>query len=1034
MGQRLLILTWLCSSVAGEQATEQPTAGPSSLRRLQVPAKVFVANAPKLMEDNYMHTEYTFDLNREGMERHGQGELWMSFEGGVPKLRLLGSAKSPKFGEGKITVFLDSSTRFLYANVDLGNLHKDVCIKYPFPDIQGTDRINTLKQRKQQIEQWRSDEAGSWGEDLKLEPLKWTNSTQVDFALSEDKNSVMGLQMKKGDRVVKSIQLVGAPQRHAQVPDDAKQMFEPPADCRLASEIPSSLASVDITPHQRSSALSDLMILFSSNNPVQEWSHLFLVFTSMLLPGDVAVMLEDPEPPNIEHLEHLAFDYSATTEGPTGTSNSEGSMWVDVKKRAFRLLGNAKKTKVGDLVINLMAQGGDDDARIYANVKLEDEDEEQCISYPYPKLQKGPLEALEEASNQKLQFFSISELDGEDCAIFTAPMARGREIHIWVDMEADNPSAFLRSEIHHNNEVVRATTVKRWRSGDDVAVEVQPKSEWKCQRSDAMTGRLASLDITGVHQRSIQLQDALYALHELNVEFAAREILGLTGDVAILVKVPTAPEMQKLPGANFDFSVLAGDRPDSANGHFSLDQQTGKVKVQASAPYNEGSLDIVIELHAGDYLAVKVQDPSKGTSQCQKISLKDLARDLPPPVPGTFDQVEAVGVKECNRYSYFGNDGQFGDVDFWYSEDEDAPCRFAVQHLGKNGTEKRIIDIKTWRADFGDGDDEDSLRSCENAEDSSFAWLSVTDKSRQGDDSLAGVVAVQELGDALGKIGLLSPQATSALISMTAKMPPGSGTDNDPSSGNHEPALPVPEIQNDIMSPLLKTFSFSFNSTFPQQGNAAGGISHSGALSLSRKGVGTGKIKVDTEKRRIYMESAIHDVSKGIRLVETKIIYRADQGRLLTHTKVKDTTDFLQCWELSSAEVLPAEPHLRSKNPFQRGKLVDPHFPVPGAAGGLAKKYSFFISHRKRVEFFVDQNSALVYMSLNNLERFLSAGIQVGQWSTAPIDESWFDSGNDWQCHETKFLDYPEQLAQWDMIQVFLPTHSDEDSRRLNVV
>merc|ERR1711933_192012 len=118
------------------------------------------------------------------------------------------------------------------------------------------------------------------------------------------------------------------------------------------------------------------------------------------------------------------------------------------------------------------------------------------------------------------------------------------------------------------------------------------------------------------------------------------------------------------------------------------------------------------------------------------------------------------------------------------------------------------------------------------------------------------------------------------------------------------------------------------------KGEAAGGVSHSGALSLSHKGVGSGKIKVDTEKRRIYMESAMHDVSKGIPLVETKIIYRADRGRLLTHTKVKDRTDFVQCWQLSSAEVLPAKPHLRSKNPFQRGKLVDPHFLMPGAAGG----------------------------------------------------------------------------------------------------
>jgi len=577
--------------------------------------------------------------------------------------------------------------------------------------------------------------------------------------------------------------------------------------------------------------------------------------------------------------------------------------------------------------------------------------------------------------------------------------------------------------------------VKRWRTGDDVRVMVQPKPEWNCRRSNSMNGKLASLDIIGLHRNSIQLQDALYSLHELNVEFAAREILGLTGDVAILVKVPVAPNMQKLPSASFDFSVKDADpeRLPPVTGHYALDLPKGKVRASATT----GDLNITMELAVGDYLAVKVVHSKTGASHCQKVSLKDNDHtgDLPHPVPGTFDKVEAVGVKECNRFNYFGSDRQLGDVEFWYSEDEDTVCRFAVQNLGKSGEPKHVIDVHSWRADFQQPLDF-SLQSCENAKDSSFAWLTLADSPQKGDDSLAvGVESLQELGDALGKIGMLPPQATKALMSMRVKLPSDSGKDT-PSSGHHHHKPSDPEFHNDdIMSPLLKTFSFSFNSTFPQQGEAAAGVSHSGALSLSTKAVGSGKIKVDTEKRLIYMESAIHDVSKGIPLVETKIIYRADQGRLLAHTKVKDKTAFVQCWELSSAEVLPARPHIQSRNPFQRGKLVDTRFPVPGVAGNLAKKYSFFISRRKRVELFVDRNSALVYMSLNNLERFLSAGVQVREWSTAPIDDSWFEAGEDWQCHETKFRDYPEQLAEWDIIQVFLPTHPDEESsRRLNVV
>ena len=32
----------------------------------------------------------------------------------------------------------------------------------------------------------------------------------------------------------------------------------------------------------------------------------------------------------------------------------------------------------------------------------------------------------------------------QDCGIFIAPLARGRWLHLWVDMESDNPDAFLR--------------------------------------------------------------------------------------------------------------------------------------------------------------------------------------------------------------------------------------------------------------------------------------------------------------------------------------------------------------------------------------------------------------------------------------------------------------------------------------------------------------------------------------------------------------------------------------------------------------
>ena len=54
-------------------------------------------------------------------------------------------------------------------------------------------------------------------------------------------------------------------------------------------------------------------------------------------------------------------------------------MWINMEKRAFRLNGNAKNTKVGELHIDLLVHAAEDHPIIYANIVLEDEDEHQCL-------------------------------------------------------------------------------------------------------------------------------------------------------------------------------------------------------------------------------------------------------------------------------------------------------------------------------------------------------------------------------------------------------------------------------------------------------------------------------------------------------------------------------------------------------------------------------------------------------------------------------------------------------------------------------
>ena len=54
----------------------------------------------------------------------------------------------------------------------------------------------------------------------------------------------------------------------------------------------------------------------------------------------------------------------------------------------------------------------------------------------------------------------------------------------------------------------------------------------------------------------VRPQDALYSLRELSPDFSVREILGLTGDLAIVVKVPLAPALGMLRAVTFNFVTL----------------------------------------------------------------------------------------------------------------------------------------------------------------------------------------------------------------------------------------------------------------------------------------------------------------------------------------------------------------------------------------------------------------------------------------------------------------------------------------------
>lgn len=219
---------------------------------------------------------------------------------------------------------------------------------------------------------------------------------------------------------------------------------------------------------------------------------------------------------------------------------------------------------------------------------------------------------------------------------------------------------------------------------------------------------------------------------------------------------------------------------------------------------------------------------------------------------------------------------------------------------------------------------------------------------------------------------------------------------------------------DDVMSPLLTSFGFSFESIHPLHGfsTALGGQKVTGEVMRSRHH-GHGEIRVDLEHRRLYLRSTTKDFSSGIPEVTSEIIYRGDRNQLWARFRLNAKE---QCWQIDTSQALGGGG--RAPNPFRRGKLSG-HSTIPYTSQA-AQKYTFFVAPEKRVDIFV-RDHTLGYLELTDLTRDVATGVRSQGWITAPLSEEIFEVGQDWQCEQELPDKYLDQLATWDLIQVFLP-------------
>eukprot|EP00434_Breviolum_minutum_P027096 symbB.v1.2.023963.t1/scaffold2235.1/size84994/2 len=193
----------------------------------------------EMAKEPYWHLGYEYSLHRTTMPRSGEGDLWINYEND-PKITLQGVAQSPKFGKGKITIVLDSAIKTMYVRIELEKLHRDQCLKYPFPP--GTDeaeqkRLKTLRVRQEKIQKVVHETEADWetGKDTHL--LPWTDRYRLGIVTKRDSSKPMGVTLRQGKRVVKRVDFIEREVANNQPSSEFTDIFDPPSPSCLSPSV-----------------------------------------------------------------------------------------------------------------------------------------------------------------------------------------------------------------------------------------------------------------------------------------------------------------------------------------------------------------------------------------------------------------------------------------------------------------------------------------------------------------------------------------------------------------------------------------------------------------------------------------------------------------------------------------------------------------------------------------------------------------------------------------------------------------------------
>jgi len=629
-------------------------------------------------------------------------------------------------------------------------------------------------------------------------------------------------------------------------------------------------------------------------------------------------------------------------------------------------------------------------------------------------------------------------LDGEDCAIFSTSLPRGRRIFVWVDMEGERPGEFLRAEIRKRGRRLRSLDVVRWHSNSSEAImEQTPRKEWNCTDAPSID-TFVHLGLRDLQTWSVELQDALRSLRELKSEFVVLEMLALAGDVCLMVKEPEAPELWRFPKISFGYTLFLGGtwKGPYTTGRLAVDHEEGRF--QLTADYGAtGSVNISLNLEAGK-LAVRVQQLD--SEHCIALTLeKTQLNTAAVPMPGVFDGVEPIADAKCDRFSFVSPEAaeERNVVRFWLSNEKPVGktpigvamatspgsmggkiCQLQIAPPPGHG-HPSLMTVTDWEESFKPASSSSSFEGCTPASETTDSWIEYD--NRPGPFSRLQPKGLWPAGEGLGKIvevatilGILTEQWVADPLSRLILHTPPVGTTVTTTTTQAPLSLFAPELQS---------FSFSFSSTYVQPLQQARGM-HS--LSYFGGGHrGTGEMRVDLEWRQLYLRSVATNVSAGIARLESEIFYSAERGRVYARTRLA-AEGYEQCWSIGVA-ALPSPAKGASRNPFLRARL-EGRGTTEDEDGTLSPgldKYMLRLDAWKRAELFVDEHSALSAIHFDDHRNGASVGVMVNDWSTEPIPKEKIEPESGGACNNVQHLDQENsQILAWDIIRFLFPVES----------